>query len=477
MMIEGLQDPRLSAGRTPKGPPIRVVNPYDGEAIEDINSASRRNVDDALSAAAAAAKRMRSLSGHERAELLEKAALKCDEATEYLAGIVVAEQGKTITEARGEAGRLGSLLRYCAGEARRIEGEVLPLDGSPGGEGRLGFTLRQPAGVVAAITPFNYPLLLVAHKVGPALAAGNPVIVKPASYTPLSAFAFMRLLLDVGFPEGAVQCIAGAGGVVGAGLCADERVRVVSFTGSAEVGRGITRIAGVKRLLLELGANCPVVVLPDADLDLAASVTAKAGTVNAGQVCISAQRVLVDRRSYPDFLNTLGEHFSRIRAGDPSDENTEMGPMISPDEADRVRDVIAQAETMGAKVVVGGEVNGSLHQATVVADVPENTTLFSDELFGPAVGVVPVDSVEEAISLCNRTSYGLGAGVFTRDIATAVRFARQVDAGNVHINWGPLWRVDPMPYGGLKGSGIGKEGPKYAIEEMTESKTVVIHTG
>ena len=477
MMIEPFQDPRLSAGQAPQGAPVEVVNPYNGETIGEIAAASERNVENVLAAAAAAVKRMRSLSAHERADLLEKAARKCDEATEYLAGLVVAEQGKTITEARGEAGRMGSLLRYCAGEARRIEGEVLPLDGSPGGEGRLGFTLRQPAGVVAAITPFNYPLLLVAHKVGPALAAGNPVVVKPASYTPLSAFAFMSLLLDVGFPEGAVQCIAGPGPTVGARLCTDERIRVVSFTGSAEVGRGITKIAGVKRLLLELGANCPVVVLPDADFDLAAEATAKAGTVNAGQVCISAQRVLVDRRSYAKFLDTLGDRFSAISAGDPTDENTQMGPMISPDEADRVRRVIADAASQGAKVTVGGEVNGALHQATVVADVPSDTRLFSDELFGPAVGVTPVDSVEEAIALCNRTSYGLGAGVFTRDITTALRFAREVDAGNVHINWGPLWRVDPMPYGGLKGSGIGKEGPKYAIEEMTESKTVVIHPG
>ena len=434
MMIESFQDPRLSAGQAPQGARVGVVNPYNGETIGEIAAASERNVENVLAAAAAAVKPMRSLSAHERADLLEKAALKCDEATEYLAGLVVAEQGKTITEARGEAGRMGSLLRYCAGEARRIEGEVLPLDGSPGGEGRLGFTLRQPAGVVAAITPFNYPLLLVAHKVGPALAAGNPVVVKPASYTPLSAFAFMSLLLDVGFPEGAVQCIAGPGPTVGARLCTDERIRVVSFTGSAEVGKGITKIAGVKRLLLELGANCPVVVLSD-----------------AGQVCISAQRVLVDRRSYSKFLDTLGDRFSAISAGDPTDENTQMGPMISPDEADRVRRVIADAASQGTKVIVGGEVNGALHQATVVADVPSDTHLFSDELFGPAVGVTPVDSVEEAIALCNRTSYGLGAGVFTRDITTAVRFAREVDAGNVHINWGPLWRVDPMPYGGLIG--------------------------
>ena len=475
MMIESLQDPRLSAGLAPKGAPFEVVNPYNGESIGQIAAASEQNIESTLAAATAAAKPMRSLSAHERAALLEQAALKCDEATEYLAGLVVAEQGKTINEARGEAGRLGDLLRYCAGEARRISGEVLPLDGSPGGEGRLGFTLPQPAGVVVAITPFNYPLLLVAHKVGPALPAGNPVVVKPSSYTPLSAFAFMSLLAEAGFPEGAIQCVAGSGAALGAQLCSDERVRVVSFTGSAAVGKKITEVAGVKRLLLELGANCPVVVLPDANFDLAGNATAKAGTVNAGQVCISAQRILVDRRAYSSFLDVLANQFSAINTGDPTDENTHMGPMISPDEADRVRWVIEDATSQGARVLVGGEVNGALHEPTVVADVPSDTQLLREELFGPAVGVTPIDSVEEAIFLCNQTAYGLGAGVFTGDISTAIRFAREVDAGNVHINWGPLWRVDPMPYGGLKGSGIGKEGPKYAIEEMTEFKTVVIH--
>lgn len=477
MMIESLQDPRLSAGASPGGAGLEVLNPFSGGAIAEIRSVSKENVEDVLDAATAGSRLMRSLSAHERAVLLESAADKCDENREYLADLVVAEQGKTITEARGEAGRLGGLLRYCAGEARRIEGEVLPIDGSPGGEGRLGFTLRQPAGVVVAITPFNYPLLLVAHKVGPALAGGNAVIVKPSSYTPLSAFAFLALLLDAGFPEGSVQCIAGAGSTVGAGICADDRVRVISFTGSASVGVGITRVAGVKRLLLELGANCPVVVLPDADLDLAAANTAKAATVNAGQVCISAQRVLVDRGSYSAFLDGLVDRFSEITTGNPTNESTVMGPMISRGEASRVHGVIKDAASQGARILIGGDVDGAVHQPTVVADVPHDTSLFNDELFGPAVAVTPVDTVDEAIALCNQTAYGLGAGVFTRDINAALRFAREVEAGNVHVNWGPLWRVDPMPYGGLKGSGIGKEGPKYALEEMTESKTVVIHPG
>lgn len=470
-----IQDPRLTAGSVPIGTVTEVLNPYTGSVVGEIRSASDADVNRVLVSAVAAAEKMRSLPSHERAALLELAATNCEEHAEDLARLVVSEQGKTITEARGEAGRLAALLRYCAGEARRIGGEVLPLDGSPGGEGRLGFTLRQPSGVVVAIAPFNYPLLLVAHKVGPALAAGNAVIVKPSSYTPLSALSFLGHIIDAGFPEGAVQCVTGPGATVGTQLCSDERVRVISFTGSVAAGRRITEVAGVKRLLLELGANCPVVALADADLDSAAAITSKAGTVNAGQVCISAQRVLVERQVYPEFLDRLVGEFSKIRAGDPSDTDTTMGPMISPAEANRVHDVIRVASEQGARVVSGGDLDGALHQPTVVADVPLDTSLFTDELFGPALGVTPVDTVDEAISLCNRTAYGLGAGLFTSDVGKALRFAREVDAGNVHINWSPLWRVDPMPYGGLKGSGIGKEGPKYAIEEMTESKTVVIH--
>jgi acyl-CoA reductase-like NAD-dependent aldehyde dehydrogenase len=474
-MILPHQDSRLTAGLSPSGEGIDVTNPYTRETISTVRAVSTDDVDAVLKAAVDASKAMKKLAGHARAALLEVAASICDGKIEELAGLVVAEQGKTIREARLEASRLGPLLRYCAGEARRISGEVLPLDGSPAGEGRLGFTLRQPSGLVVAITPFNYPLLLVAHKVGPALAAGNAVIVKPSSYTPLSAMAFLGCLIEAGFPEASVQCVVGRGAAVGTRLCEDERVRVVTFTGSASVGKDITRAAGVKRLLLELGANCPVVILPDADVEHAAAIAATGGTANAGQVCISIQRILVDRAMYGPFIERLAAHMSSITFGDPADESTGMGSMITAGEAQRVNSVIGEATTRGAKVVAGGSVSGAVHQPTVVIDVSPDSTLFKEELFGPAVAVTPVAGIDEAISLCNQTAYGLGAGVFTRDISSALRFVREVEAGNVHVNWSPLWRVDPMPYGGLKGSGFGKEGPKYAVEEMTESKTIVIH--
>jgi glyceraldehyde-3-phosphate dehydrogenase (NADP+) len=472
-----LQEPGLTAGRLPSGESTVVVNPYSGTPIGEVRQASEDDTAHVLDAAVAGSLAMRKLAGHQRSDLLDRGAALCDENIESMAQLIVEEQGKTVTEARGEAGRLGSLLRYCAGEARRIGGEVLPIDGTPGGEGRLGFTMRQPAGVVVAISPFNYPMLLVAHKVGPALAAGNAVIVKPSSYTPMSALRFLGLIAEAGFPEGAVQCVIGAGSTVGTQLCRDTRVRVVSFTGSVTTGNQISSVSGVKRLLMELGANCPIVVLPDADLGPAAAISAKAGTVNAGQVCISAQRVLVDRRVEVEFADLLVAEFEKITAGDPTDDRVSMGPMISAAEAERVRAVIGRATDAGAELLSGGGVSGALHEPTIVGNVPIDSELFVEELFGPAVAMVAVDGVDEAIGLCNQTSYGLGAGVFTRDVNSAMRFAREVDAGNIHINWSPLWRMDPMPYGGLKGSGIGKEGPRYAIEEMTEAKTVIIHPG
>jgi acyl-CoA reductase-like NAD-dependent aldehyde dehydrogenase len=475
MMIRSPQDPKLTAGLAPGGEAMDITNPYTSETIGTVTAVSNADLEVVLDAAVNSSRITKRLSGHDRAVLLERAATICDGKVEELARLVVAEQGKTIKEARGEASRVGPLLRYCAGEARRISGEVLPLDGSPGGEGRLGFTLRQPSGVVVAITPFNYPLLLVAHKVGPALASGNVVIVKPSSYTPLSAMAFLECIIEAGFPEASIQCVVGRGAAVGTRLCEDERVRVVTFTGSAAVGKDITRAAGIKRLLMELGANCPVVILPDADIEKAAAIAAIGGTVNAGQVCISTQRILVDRAVYAPFVDQLAAQMSSITVGDPTDESTPMGSMITASEAQRVNRVINEAAAAGAEVVTGGSYSGAVHEATVVIDVSPESTLFREELFGPAVAVTPVGGIDEAISLCNQTAYGLGAGLFTRDLSAALRFVREVDAGNVHVNWSPLWRVDPMPYGGLKGSGFGKEGPRYAVDEMTESKTIVIH--
>ena len=355
-----------------------------------------------------------------------------------------------------------------------MHGETLPLDAAPGGEDKLGFTLRQPCGVVVAVTPFNYPLLLVAHKVAPALAAGNAVVLKPASQTPLTALKLTELLLEAGLPAYALQTITGPGGELGEALCADERVRKISFTGSAAVGRRIAQVAGVKRVSLELGANCPVAVLPDADLDAVAQATAAGGYVNAGQVCISVQRVLVDREAYGDFLDALRPRVEAIVVGDPLEDDTQLAALVLGARGRAGRGVIRRAVEAARRSSGGGRERGVV-QPTVVADVPDDTELWREELFGPAVAVSPVSGIDEAIALANDTHYGLGAGVFTRDVNHALRFAREVDAGNVHVNWTPLWRADLMPYGGLKGSGIGKEGPRYAVEEMTELKSVVFH--
>jgi acyl-CoA reductase-like NAD-dependent aldehyde dehydrogenase len=452
-----------------------IRNPWSGETVETVPRATASDVDAALAAAVQGAAAMRRLPAHERVAILERAADLMEDACEEIARTITAEEGKPLGEALGEAGRGPALFRLAAAEGARMHGETLPLDASPGGEDKLGFTLRQPCGVVVAISPFNYPLLLVAHKVAPALAAGNAVVLKPASQTPLTALKLTELLLEAGLPPHALQTITGRGGELGDALCSDERVRKISFTGSAAVGRRIAQVAGVKKLSLELGANCPVAVLPDADLEQVAQATAAGGYVNAGQVCISVQRVLVDRGAYGDFLDALREQVESIAVGDPLDDGTQLAALASEREAERVEATIKRSVEAGATLVTGGGRERGVVQPTVVADVPDDTELWREELFGPAVAVRPVSGIDEAIALANDTQYGLGAGVFTRDVNSALRFAREVDAGNVHVNWTPLWRADLMPYGGLKGSGIGKEGPRYAVEEMTELKSVVFH--
>jgi acyl-CoA reductase-like NAD-dependent aldehyde dehydrogenase len=457
-----------------------VTSPFDGTITGTVPVAGPDDVRAALDRAEAGAVTWRRTPAHERMRILLRAAELADERAEQTAQIISAEAGKTITEARGEASRSGDLIRLAAFEGTQLYGDSLPLDANRGtGLDKIGFTIHQPVGIVVAITPFNYPALLVMHKLAPALAAGNAVVLKPARTTPLTALALARCLTDAGLPDGVLSVLtgpgAGNGQSLGDVLVTDPRVRKVSFTGSTATGEHITRIAGIKKLSLELGSSCPVVVLPDADIELAASAVAAGGYVNAGQVCISVQRVITHPAVAADFLDALVPKVEAIRTGDPGSPDTTMGTLITADEAERVEETIRRAVDQGAKLLTGGEREGTIVSPAVVAGVDPRSPLSQEELFGPAVAVSLAEDFQDAIAQANGTPYGLGAGIFTSDVSGAVRAAREIDAGNVHINWTPLWRADLMPYGGLKASGIGKEGPRSAVAEMTDVKTVILH--
>ncbi len=454
---------------------IEVCNPYDNTVIDTVPKADTDDVERALAGAVEGARVMRALPGYERFKILRRAADLIGQRSEKLGRLISTEEGKTLAEGVFEVSRAQETIELSAEEAKRLGGEVLPLDGAPGGSGKLGFTLRVPCGVVAAISPFNFPLNLVCHKVGPALAGGNAVVVKPASDTPLSALALVEILLEAGLPAEAIACITGSGGTIGDALAGDPRVRKISFTGSREVGERICKVAGLKKVTMELGSNSPIIVMPDADLNKVAEATVATGYSNAGQVCISTQRVIAFDNVYADLINVLGPKVAAITTGNPLDEKTKMGPMIREADARRVGDWIDEAVAAGAKLTTGGKRRGTVFEPTLLVDVKADMRVSRDELFGPAVVVSRATSIDEAIRMANDTPYGLAAGIFTENINHALQFARQVDSGNLHINWGPQWRADLMPYGGLKESGFGKEGPKYAIAEMTELKTVVIH--
>jgi glyceraldehyde-3-phosphate dehydrogenase (NADP+) len=453
-----------------------VTSPYDGSVVGTVPMAGREDVDAALAAAETGAAQWRRTPAHARMQILLRAAELADQRAGEIARTISAEVGKTITEATKEASRSGEIIRLAAFEGTQLYGDTLPLDANRGTElDKIGFTLRQPCGVVVAISPFNYPALLVLHKLAPALAAGNAVVLKPARTTPLTALALAACFVEAGLPDGVLSVLTGPGSELGDLLVSDPRVRKISFTGSTATGERITRLAGVKKLSLELGASCPVIIMPDADLELASSAVADGGYVNAGQVCISVQRVIAHPAVSGDFLDALVPKVEAIRVGDPSSPETGMGTLITTSEAERVRQSIAAAAAVGARVLTGGERDGSMVSPTVVADVDPLSPFAQDELFGPAVAVSTAEDWESAVVQANGTAYGLAAGIFTSDVAGAVRAMREIDAGSIHINWTPLWRADLMPYGGLKGSGIGKEGPRWAVEEMTELKTVILH--
>lgn len=458
-----------------KSQQIDVRNPFDSTLIDTVPKADEQDVDRALVGAVEGAHIMRAMPGYERAKILRKAAELMGQRSEQLGRLISTEEGKILGEGVFEVSRARETMDLSAEEARRIGGEVLPLDGAPGGAGKLGFTLRVPCGVVAAITPFNFPLNLVCHKVGPALAAGNAVVLKPASDTPLSALALVEILLEAGLPPQAISCLTGSGGTLGDAICRDERVRKISFTGSRDVGEHICRAAGLKRVTMELGSNSPIIVMGDADLNKVVEATVATGYSNAGQVCISTQRVVAVGSVYDELLSALKPRVEALTVGNQLDERTKMGPMIREQDAERVESWIHEAVAGGARLVTGGGRRGTLVEPTLVADVDPRMRISCQELFGPAVAVTRAASIEEAIHIANDSPYGLAAGIFTENIGWALQFARQVDCGNLHINWGPQWRADLMPYGGLKESGFGKEGPKYAVAEMTELKTVVVH--
>ena len=454
---------------------VEVLNPYDGSVIDTVPRADGKDVQAALATAARGAEVMAAMPAHERYRILHRASELMAERQEDFGQTISAEEGKVISEGRGEAARAVDTMTLSAEEAKRLYGETIPLDGATGAEGKFGFTVRVPCGVVVAITPFNFPLNLVCHKVGPALAAGNSVIVKPATDTPLSAMKLVKVLVDAGAPAEAVQCITGPGSEIGDMLSSDSRVRKISFTGSRDVGEQICKTAGLKKVTMELGSNSPLIVMPDADLEKVAAATTATGFANAGQVCISAQRVMVNKDVYEDFIDVLKPQVEAMKTGDQLDESVSMGPMIREKDAERVSAWIKEAREGGARVIVGGDREGTLHAPTVVADVDPKMRISCDELFGPAVGLTRFETIDEAIASANDTNYGLSAALFTENLDHAMRFVNKVQSGNIMVNWGPQWRADLMPYGGLKESGMGKEGPKYAVEEMTELKMVVFH--
>jgi acyl-CoA reductase-like NAD-dependent aldehyde dehydrogenase len=454
---------------------IEVRNPYDNSVIDTVPRGERADVERALQSAERGAKVMARLSGYDRWKILTKAAELMAARQEDLGRTISAEEGKIIAEGRLEANRAYETIMGSAEEAKRLHGETVPLDAAPGGAGKFGVTIRVPCGVVVAISPFNFPLNLVCHKVGPAIAGGNAVIIKPATDTPLSALKLTAILLEAGLPPEGINTLTGSGGEIGDLLVTDRRVRKITFTGSRDVGERICTRAGIKRVTMELGSNAPVIVMPDADLGKVAAAVASTGYANAGQVCISTQRVLAAGKVYSDFLEALKPKVQALTIGDQFDETVKVGPLVREREAERVDEWVREAIAGGARLVTGGRRQGALYEPTVVADVKPNMKISCDELFGPAVAVTPFADIDEAIALANDTNYGLAAGIFTENLEWAWKFAREVQSGNLHINWGPQWRADLMPYGGLKESGFGKEGPAYAVKEMTELKMVVFH--
>lgn len=453
---------------------LKVKSPYNGEVVAEVSRAQDEDVEFALERAEKSFQEVRNIPAYEKYRMLMKVAETIKEQKEDLARTIALESGKPIKDARVEVGRAVLTFTTAAEEAKRQGGEYMPLEFIEGAEKTWAIIKRFPIGVVLGITPFNFPLNLVAHKVAPALASGNTIIIRPASQTPVSALKLARIIDDAGWPKGGISVLP-CTTQLGEKMVQDERVKKLSFTGSDAVGWHLKKLAWNKRVTLELGGNAGVVIHDDADLDFAVERTVAGGFVQAGQSCISVQRVFLHKNIHDEFVQKLIERVKKLKVGDPLKEDTDIGPLIDEGAAKRTEEWVKEAVADGAKVLTGGKRFNSILEPTVLTNVKPQMKVCSLEVFAPLITIIPYTDFDKALEEVNNSRYGLQAGVFTKDIKRVFRAFEVLEVGGVIINNVPTWRSDPMPYGGVKNSGIGREGIRYAIEEMTELKVMVLN--
>jgi len=472
-----MEDPQpfCVGGKWKRSPVIsHVISPHTGEPKAAVCLGSADDLRDGARAAAAAFETTRMLPLYTRRKILHAIAVSLEERREELVATLIAEGGKVWKVADGEVTRAIETITLSAEEAGRVESSILPLDRTPAGAGHTGYLTRVPAGPVLAITPFNYPLNLACHKIGPAIAIGAPFLLKPATATPLSSLILADIILAAGYPPEAVSVIP-APGAVADEIIPDDSFGYLSFTGSPDVGWAIRNRAGRKPVGLELGGNAAVIVCPGSDTEYAAMRIVAGGFANAGQNCVSVQRVLIHRSLYPEMEEKILAHIRRLKVGDPADPNTDIGPMISVEAASQVEALVRSAVDSGARLLCGGMREGALLYPTVLADVGASGDLSCQELFAPVILLHSFDEVDEALQIVNSSAYGLQAGIFTDSLEIVRKAFRRIDVGALLVNDIPTFRVDEMPYGGVKGSGIGREGPASAIREMTVEKMLIIN--
>ncbi|WP_180321282.1 aldehyde dehydrogenase family protein [Mesobacillus jeotgali] len=452
---------------------MEVRNPYSGELVAEMHLAGKKEMEEAIeNSLQTFHKTMKTMPAHERADILLRASKLLEEKKDEFAEIIAMEAGKPIKHSRAEITRSIQILRFSSELSKHTAGEVVPMDAALRGDNRMGMVKRVPMGVIGAITPFNFPLNLSLHKIAPAIAAGNTVIFKPAEKTPVSAYMLAKLLKDAGLPNGALNLVLSTGKTAGTTLVPHKDVPKITFTGSLTVGKIIRDTAGFKKVTMELGSNSPNIVFEDADIDDAVERLVNAAFGYSGQVCVSAQRIYVQEDVYDEFLKKYIEATNQLKIGDPLEEETDFGPMIDENAAKRIQEWVEEARGQGATIETGGERKGTMMYPTIITNVKKDMKVVKEEAFAPIVTVIPFNTEEEAVENTNDSIYGLQAGVFTKDISRAYRVADSLEMGGVWINDSSVYRQDNYPYGGVKLSGLGREGVKYAMEEMTELKFI-----